>query len=205
MENKDIKTPRAYLSWSQMNLFERSPIDYTAVYLYGENNTNPRMELGKIVAEMLEKGEENADKNLEFYRLFLPQYPFKEFDVKANLGDIIIYGKLDGWDPKKNEVGEYKTGSKWTQKMADETGQLSFYALLLYLKYKIKPEELRMRLFWMPTIIDPYEGLKLTGDLKIFETRRTMTDLIDIMGRARRAWQGIISLCRSEGKAIGLN
>lgn len=163
------------------------------------------MQLGKVVAEMLEKGEENADKNLEFYRLFLPQYPFKEFDVKANLGDIIIYGKLDGWDPKKSEIGEYKTGAKWTQKMADDTGQLSFYALLLYLKYKIKPEDLRMRLFWMPTIIDPYEGLKLTGDLKVFETRRTMTDLIDIMGRARRAWQGIISLCRSEGEAIGLN
>jgi len=202
--NKKIKTPRPYISWSQLSLYERNPIEYASVYIYGDKRTNPRMELGKAVAEMLEKGEEHADKDLEFYRIFIPQYPHKEFDVKTNLGDIALFGKLDGWDPDKKEIGEYKTGSKWSQKMADETGQLSFYALMLYLQYGIKPEEIKIKLFWMPTIIDQFEGVKLTGDLKMFETKRNMTDLIDMMGRIRRAWKGIESLCRSEGAAIGL-
>lgn len=197
--------PRPHLSWTQINVFERNPIEYADIYLYGNNRTNPRMELGKAVAEMIEKGEVNANKNLEFYRVFLPQYPHKEFEVKAKLGEILLFGILDGWDPMRNEVGEYKTGAKWTQKMADETGQITFYLLILYLLYGIKPETVSVKLYWMPTVIDPYEGVKLTGELKIFETRRTMANLVDMMGRARRAYKGILSLCRNEGAAIGLN
>jgi len=227
--DKPIKMPRPYISWSQLSLFERNPIKYASIYLYGDKRTNPRMELGKAVAEMLEKDEENTDKNLEFYRVFLPQYPHKEFDVKAMLGDILLFGKLDGFDDrcsacgqnwldmveqngtckickgKSSTIFEIKTGAKWNQKMADETGQLSFYALLIYLAYGIKPENIKIKLYWMPTIIDEIEGLKLTGDLKVFETKRTMIDLVDMMGRIRRAWNGIASLCRSEGAAIGFN
>ena len=104
--DKPIKMPRPYISWSQLSLFERNPIEYASIYLYGDKRTNPRMELGKAVAEMLEKGEENTDKNLEFYRVFLPQYPHKEFDVKAMLGDILLFGKLDGFDDRCSACGQ---------------------------------------------------------------------------------------------------
>ncbi len=223
---KVIRTPRPYLSWSQLNLIERNPIEYATTYIYGEGRTNPRMELGKVVGEMIRKGEEQSDPNIEFYRTFLPVYPHTEFEVPRlkggegtcqckkciargieeplMLGDISLYGKLDGWCEKKVEVGEDKTGSKWTQKMADESGQLDYYSLLLYLKYKISPEDLKIKLNWMPTVIDPIDGVKLTGDLKIFETRRDMADLVEMMGRIRRGWKNIIELCQGEYAALGL-
>lgn len=205
-------TPRPYLSWSQLACFEKSPAEYAMRYIYRDNPENQRMALGKRVAEMIEKGEEEADKDLEYFRIFLPQYPYREFEVWKDkekgeyitFAGIPIFGKLDGWNPEARHIGEYKTGAKWDQRMADTTGQLSFYALLIYIAYGIPPEKLKITLHWMPTTIDPREGLKLTGDIKEFQTRRTQKDLVEIGSRIVKAWAGIRALCAEEYKAIGL-
>ena len=198
------ETPREHLSWSQLNLWEKSPAEYIQRYVYSENRTNPRMELGKAVAQMLESDEVQENKDLEFFRIFVPKFPEKEYRIETVSNGIKLLGILDGWDPEKLYCGEYKTGSCWTQKMADETGQLDFYALLLYLKYGIQPKDLRITLFWLPTILDPLEGVKLNGELKSFETRRTMRNVLEIAGRSMRAWKGIKKACAEEYAALGI-
>jgi len=197
-------TPREYISWSQLSAYETSPYQYAKRYIYEDNPENPRMKLGRDVAEMLEEGIEQEDKELEFFRTFLPEYPEKEYKIEGEISGIKILGKLDGWDEKNLHIGEYKTGAKgtWNQKRVDEHGQLSFYALLVYLKYGKLPK--RITLHWLPTAITPEKGLHLTGDIHHFETTRTQKDLIDIGARIKRAWKGIIELCDEEYKAIGL-
>jgi len=57
---------------------------------------------------------------------------------------IKLLGYLDSFDPKELNIYEYKTGKKYTQGMANKLGQLDFYALLVYLKYKKLPKSIKL-------------------------------------------------------------
>ena len=46
---------------------------------------------------------------------------------------------------------EFKTGKKWTQDKANKHRQIDMYASMIYLKYGIKPEELKISLILLPT------------------------------------------------------
>lgn len=185
---KIIKTPRAYLSWSQLNTWERSPAMYKRIYFYGEEINNPAMELGKEVAQCLETGEESENIAIEHLKIFLPSYKFREYEIQAEVEKIPLLGRLDGFGEDPLEIGEYKTGKNWTQKMVDTNGQLTFYALLVLKKFKKFPE--RIRLHWAKTISEDGE-IKLTGDIQSFETKRTLADIVSIAERCKKAWKGI--------------
>ncbi len=186
-----IKTPRPYLSWSQLQLFERSPERYKEIYIDGrENLTNDFLELGKEMAEALEKGK-SENPIISHLLTFLPSYPKVEFEMKAKVEGIPILGRLDGFNPQKGILGEFKTGKKWTQSMANKLGQITFYTLLYRLKYKKMPKEILLH--WART--DNSDGeLKLTGEIKTFKTQRSTSDLINFIPRIKNAWNGIIKL-----------
>lgn len=186
-----IKTPRNYLSWSQMNLFERNPEMYKEIYIDGrENLSNDFLELGKEMAEALEKGK-SKNPIINHLLIFLPSYPKVEYEMKAKIEGIPLLGKLDGFNSKKGIIGEFKTGKKWTQLMADKFGQLTFYTLLYRLKYKKMPKEILLH--WMETNNDDGK-LKLTGKIKTFKTQRSTNDLINFIPRIKKTWNGIIKL-----------
>ena len=89
--------PRKWFSWSQYNTFvNKGWMEYCSRYLYGENKENPAMMLGKKVAEMIERDEEQEDEVLEHLRTFLPQYEHKEFEINVDFGGIKLKGFLDG-------------------------------------------------------------------------------------------------------------
>jgi hypothetical protein len=175
------KTPRPYLSHSQMQMVLTDPDRYVRVYLEKqEQETNEAMEFGSAVHKALEAGEtEHENAMIAHALLYLPKYEKREVKIRAKVGGIPLYGIMDGYDPKQNVGGEVKTGrSEWNQRRVDRHGQLTFYSL-------IKPKIEDWRLHWLNTA---------TGEIKTFETRRTNLDRLRFFGEVKEAWETIKKL-----------
>jgi hypothetical protein len=72
--------------------------------------------------------------------------------------------------------------------MANKLGQLDFYALLVYLKYKKLPKSIK--LIWIETETND-DVVKFTGKIKTFEVKKTKQDIIKIASRIHKAVKGI--------------
>ena len=197
---KTYSAPRQYISWSQYSIWKRSKETYKRIYIYGEGGfTNMAMELGKKMAERMETGEESDDIDMEQVAMFMPESPEREYPIEVNFHGIPLFGKLDGFNPKnkKKIIREDKTGKKWTQAMVDKTEQLTFYAMLVIGKYEKLPD--KIFLDWAPTERDPITGkLKLTGEVKTFETKRTMADILLFYAKVKRVWEEIQEMSKKE-------
>jgi hypothetical protein len=112
----------------------------------------------------------------------LPRYQHMQWEGRATVEDIPLIGKADGLCFDTMVLADYKTGkTPWTQKRTDETDQLTMYLLLIYELKKIKPENFKCKIHWLPT--------KETGSFEIafrdnpvvpitFETSRTMVQVL---------------------------
>lgn len=113
----------------------------------------------------------------------LPRYPHMQYKMKVVFDKISLVGVPDGVALSDiNELADYKTGKvAWTQKRADETKQLTFYLLLLYITKKIPPESFKCFIHWLPTEErgDFSIGLIKENDIRTFETRRTMSQVLE--------------------------
>jgi len=195
MKNKKLpKTPRGYLSWSQLSLWERDESLYRRTYIDGlKQFENVYLKTGKALADRLETGIETDNKLIEHLALFLPKYPKVEFEIKADFKGIPILGKLDCFNRKGCVIGEVKTGRHWSQTMADKSGQLTFYSALVWLKYHRLPQEIRLH--WAKTEYNQDGDLQINGQIKTFITHRTLSDIILLRGRIKKAWENIIKMC----------
>lgn len=160
------------LSWSQINTFYYDPEKWYDKYILGKDSEppSPEMEFGKVFAKSCEDRKPLAPVTL---------YSEVEFPLEVNLGDIPLVGYMDTYEPNKAFI-DHKTGKKeWTQKRVNEHGQLKMYALMLYLMYKIKPEDLKISLEWIPTKND--NGIvTLVEPIKVhhFDVKITMADIL---------------------------
>lgn len=145
------------------------------------------MKLGKELAEA-RKTRKTKNPAIKHLLDFMPKYPKREVEISAVIDGIPIMGKLDGFDPKKLTIGEDKASRKFTQAIVDSHGQLTFYAALVYAKYKKLPK--RIFLHWARTE-DSENGPEFTGEVKTFETKRTLRDIGSFLGRIRNGWAGI--------------
>jgi hypothetical protein len=107
----------------------------------------------------------------------------KEYPLRASLGDIHIVGFADHFCPDTLELNENKTAvnpKKWTKGTVDRHGQLTMYALMLFLKHDIKPEDLTIYLNYIRVIegADMRYYLPDPVELKRFQTKRTGADLL---------------------------
>ena len=191
------KMPRPYLSWSQLNMWEKDPNLYYQVYFEGLDQFRTKyLELGTRMATALENGfDAENDPMMEMMLIYMPTYQIKEFDIKENFEDIPLFGKLDGFDVNNLIVGEYKSGKKWTQSMVDNHSQLTFYAFLVWLKYKVLPKQIFLH--WAQTYEDENGILKLTGHIQTFQTERKLKDIILLSKRIKIAWKGIQELAQT--------
>lgn len=194
MIKKSLTTPRGYLSWSQLSLYEKDPQLYYQVYWEGVAQFKTKyLELGKRMAKTLENGyDEEHDPVFEEVMRIVPPYPKREVKIKKTFEGIPLVGIMDGFDEKNLVIGEFKTGKKWTQSMADTTGQLTFYALLVWLKYKKIPNS--MYLHWASTVEDEEGNLRLTGIVRTFKTKRSLSDIILLSKRIKKAWKAIAEM-----------
>ena len=182
------RTPRPYLSWSQMNLFERDPAAYVAQYIYGKAEpTSAAMVFGKQIAKGLE-AKSTADAEVEHLRLLLPRFPKQEYEIKVAFEGVPLLAKLDLFSPWRMHIGELKTGRyPWTQSRVNEHGQLKFYALAAWLKYKRVP---KIELYWAPTEWRSNK-LCLTGEVQTFPAEFSSSDLLHFGARLPKVWEAI--------------
>ncbi len=162
------------LSWSAISSFEWDNEQWYRNYLLGQKDP-PTKELmfGSYV-----------DKKIQSDPTFLPKltrYSNLQFGMSVVFNRIPLIGYADAWESELPAMRDYKTGKKpWDQKRADETGQLTMYALMTFIQEKIKPEDIRFFIDWMPTQENGDFSISFVKDMKIqtFETRRTMNDIL---------------------------
>lgn len=216
--------PRPYLSFSQMTTFEMSPEKYANEYLYGEKRRISRnMAYGSMLAEGLEREESNGDPLLDLMAARLPKFEIMDLPViaKKGMGVMIQFARGKGFnvmyvpilknkgddipllaipDTAKADYSafkEYKTSTqKWTQKRADDSGQITFYATAIWLATGKVPQDIE--LVNVPVAYQDDGRLAPTGELVRLPTQRTMTDIIKMTSRMRTAWAGIKKLCEAE-------
>lgn len=183
------------LSWSSINLFEEDSEKWYRKYILGEEikfDYELEMKFGKKIGEKLANNPK-----------FLPDVPrgsIFEHKFEGVYAGVPLIGYADSIDIVNDYLLEYKTGrSIWDQKRVDTHGQLDLYALLHYLKTKVKPEQMLIRLVWLPTEggkMQPnwtMSPIKLVRPIvpRIFETKRTMAQALAVGERAVRAFKGM--------------
>jgi len=106
----------------------------------------------------------------------------KEYELEAKFDGIRLVGYCDHYDPDNKILNENKTSvtrDRWTQKMVDEHPQLTMYCFMLYLTYKVKPEDVTIYLNFIKV---KKAGLKLKlhnpPQYVRFKTKRTMRDVL---------------------------
>ena len=159
------------------------------------------MEFGSWVAKVLEivldpdtDDKETGDIGIDQARMFLPRFPKREYPIKVKFGKIPIQARMDMCNPKQGWIGEVKTGTtNWTQKVVDSSGQLTFYALSYLIKFGAFPK--RITLYHLPTDVTG-DNIKLTGEVREFETKRGLIDMATMGKRIEKAYEGIIKVTK---------
>ncbi len=175
-----------------MNVLETSEATWIKIYLEGfKIPTNQGMALGSKVADSLETGVDTGDLDIDLVIASLPKFELMDhkFEAVLEIGGmkIPLLSKIDTAKKNLSAFKEYKTGAtKWCQANVDKFGQITFYATLIYiLKGKI-PQDIE--LVWAPTKKNADGDPELTGEVKRYITKRTMTDILKMKVRMKKAW-----------------
>ena len=184
------------LSWSALSSFEYDPEQWYQSYIVGVRQQSKEMDFGSWV-----------DKKIQEDPTFLPtlpRYPVMQQKFVVRYADIPLVGLLDGYSKDPHKIWDYKTGKKaWDQERADETGQLTFYALLNFITNRVKPEETEFGIHWMPTkdngdftvgFVDDIEN-----NIKSIATKRSMVDLLKFGQRIRKTVNAMEKYVNSKG------
>lgn len=168
------------LSWSSISQFRYNKQVWYDRYI----NDNKGRVTGPIVFG------KNVGERLASEQSFLPEVPrLKEYEheLRVTIGGIHCVGFIDNFDLENRAFSEFKTGKNWTQKKAQEHGQIDMYCAMIYLKYGIKPEELTISLIWLPTEEKQDFRTDFVKDMKpvIFPIKKTMRDVILFMGEIK--------------------
>lgn len=192
---------RDYISWSQLCCWEQDPNRYYERYVLGlDDYISKNMEVGKRIAMLLEKGKPKTKKEKDLLDIlkkefYYPAIENREKEIWADLDGIKLYGIADAFDLENKRLVEVKTGVKWNQSYADKLGQIDFYNLMIYLTYKIKPQDIKNELIWIKTFnkLDEFgnKKVKLTDEIKKFEIKKSMKDVIKMSNRIKKAAEGI--------------
>lgn len=191
---KDNLSPRGYISFSQLSMWEKDPNLYYQIYVDGMDMIRtPYLNLGTRLDEAIQKGkDEFGDTMINYLVMMLPRYPKMQHRIEVDFEGVPLVGVLDGFNDsnkKKLICGEHKSGKNWTQSLADKSDQITIYNLMVWLKYGIIPFE--NHLHWAKTKVNDEDELFFTGDIKDFKTTREMKDLILMGGRIHKAYNEI--------------
>lgn len=185
MENKfdilEFYKLRGGLSWSSISSFEWDPEQWYQSYIKGIRQESRELTFGSFV-----------DKKLQDDPKYLPtveRYPIMQHEMRIMFDGIPLVGFADGYSPNRKILADYKTGKKaWTQKRADEIGQLTMYALMLYLIDKVKPGDMIFRIVWLPTVESGDFSIQFKDEPvkpKVFNTARSMLDILQFGQRIK--------------------
>lgn len=178
------------LSYSQIESFSGdygSPEKWWNTYILNIKQESKELTFGSWVDKQIQ----NNPKFLPD----LPRYEEMQYKMKVMLGKIPLVGIPDGLNLKdKKEMVDFKTGKAlWSTQRANKTEQLTFYALLLYITLKIKPEDISMGIWWLPTEEKGDFTIEFIKDMrpKFFKTKRTMLDIVNYMEKIQNTVKDI--------------
>lgn len=181
------------LSWSSISQFRYDREVWYDKYINGakQRATGPIV-FGKNVGERLASEQD-----------FLPEVPrLKEYEheLLVKIGRIECIGFLDNFDLDNRAFSEFKTGKSWTQEKANTHGQIDMYAAMIYLKYNIKPEDLDIKLIWLPTEEQQDFRTNFVRDMKpvIFPVKKTMRDILLFMASIQVIHKEMLDYIRSK-------
>jgi len=182
-----------------MDLFERNVEKWKKLYIYGEEMTiNSGMEFGRKMAEGLENDEITGDMALDLIMERLPKFEIMDKPVEAVLGKgktaVPLLAKPDTMKADMTAFKEYKTGQEpWSRKKVDESGQVTFYATVLFILSGKIPHDIE--LVHVQTAKHgngaPDAKISATGDIYRHPTKRSMGQILNMMVRMRKCWEGI--------------
>lgn len=190
---------KQHLSYSQYSTFLQGKEIYIKRYINGLKLNSVYLDFGKSVAEHLEDRNKKAEnEDIEIVRTIIAEPKEREKEIRQDFFGIPLYGKLDGFDPDTFKISEYKTGTKaWKQSEVDKAEQLTFYAIMVSLEYKIPIENIPIDLIWLETYRDIDDTIHLTGKHQVYPTKRTQKDIITIYPKIKKVWIGIEQLINS--------
>lgn len=197
---KKLLLPRGYLSWTQVDMWLRSPERYARRYFENEDGyENEAMAYGKRTSEALEKGGETGDDIMDAVVALLPKYDVAEHQIEAPWetpkGIFTLLGKLDTFGTEPPRFREYKTGIvPWTRRKAEKHRQLHHYAALIWLFHKKLPSD--AWLDWAQTERTP-EGIQFTGKIESFRVEIGTKEVLEYLALAGRVAQEIDEAYRS--------
>jgi hypothetical protein len=184
---KKIQLPKEHISYSQIQLWKNDKERYKKIYF--ENRieyrlNNPGLKYGKVVADALENEGETGDLLTDSAMVLLKKYDIRDQEIIAEInteeGSFNVVGKPDTLDSQTKNFREYKTGkTKWTQKKAQNHPQMIFYAMLIYLKYKVILKD--AYLDWIETEKDEFDEIKPTGRVMSFHVVFSLTKILECL------------------------
>jgi hypothetical protein len=136
------------LSYSQLSSWEYSKEEWYDNYILNKRTVpNASMIAGNVIGDLIGTPKSPIKE--------LVDIGTKEYPLTARLGDIKMIGFIDGYNPDTKVLHENKTSAtkyRWNQRKADEHGQLTMYALMLFLSRQVAPEDITMYLNYIPVI-----------------------------------------------------
>lgn len=192
-QKRTIQLPRGYLSYSQIALWISDQEKYKQLYFDGRDElrtTNLGQEYGKVVADLLERGEGSDDVLTDTAMFLLPKYDVADKEIRTTIhtkdGDIPIVLKPDSMDSQTFAFYEYKTGKHaWTKHKAYNHLQLKLYAVGIRNEFGVTPPSIE--LIWIETEQKEVEGpdgktlkeIKPTGRIERFPVTYTTRDYLE--------------------------
>ncbi len=175
------------LSWSALSAFEYNKEQFYSKYIEGiKTDPTPKMLYGNVVGERIA-----SDAN--FLPEISPRYKIYEKKLEGKIGEICLTGFLDNYCPDTHAFHEFKTSSsktRWTQKSANEHGQILFYKLLIWLNYQIPPEQVKCRLWYIPVHENGSFEMELSKELiQSFEVKHTSADVLKFGNYIKQVWK----------------
>ncbi len=183
---KYIQLPKGYLSYSQLELWKRSPKSYADKYFDGRDElfgSNHAMDYGKVVADALEHGVQTGDLMTDSAMLMLPKYDVADQEFRVDMttrgGYVTLLVKPDSFNSETKSFYEYKTGkTPWTQDKAQRHLQMWFYATAIFCKYGCVPKD--CKLIWIETAVDG-GSVTPTGLVREFPVVFTIKEILSFM------------------------
>ena len=166
------------ISWSQLSSWKYSKDQWAYKYILDrKEETNAAMMYGNVVGDTLGLPNSLVPKLNPFL------VGVKEFELTAKMNTYTLIGFCDHYCPERKVLNENKTSQKenrWTQKEVDDHGQLTMYALMLLLKHKVDPADLKIWLNFIPVRENGAFELELVSPnfYKRFPTSRTLQQVL---------------------------
>jgi len=175
-----------------MVLFERSREQYRDVYFFDKKfPTSRNIKFGSEMADALETYKLTGRPILDLMMVKLPKFAIRDkkftTEFKYKKETIKILARPDSMKKDYSAFLEYKTSTrKWTQKMVDDSSQVTFYATAIWLKTKKIPQDIELIVVGTKALEDG--RIVATGEILRFPTERSMSQILEMMSRMAKRW-----------------